>query len=292
MPTAGLSAIKAAGGWIDGTAVVSSFILWADIGLLGARRFLVCDQGLGTIAGLPPSFASDVFPAQDPALAKEVVGVSHRDLKRVQELVERQPALARGAIDWGFGDWEACIDAASHTGNKAIAEFLLANGARPTMFSAAMMGQLDVVKAFIAARPGVQRNLGPHRLTLMWHAKQGGPDAAAVVQYLTAVGDADVPPPTSPLALPDRDALVGKYKYGLGPRDHFTIEVRTDMLKREQLTIERAGAPSRQSLYHVGNLVFFPTGVPSTQIAFAKEGAKITQLIVADPNVMLTARRE
>jgi hypothetical protein len=148
------------------------------------------------------------------------------------------------------------------------------------------------VKAFIAARPGVQRTLGPHGLTLMWHAKQGGPDAAAVVQYLTAVGDADVPPATLPLAAPERDALVGKYTYGSGPRDSFTIEVRRDMLGREQLTIERSGAPSRQNLYHVGNLVFFPTGVPSAKIAFAKEGAKITQLTVADPNVMLTARRD
>ena len=192
---------------------------------------------------------------------REAVGVSHRDLKRLRELVERQPALARVSIDWGFGDWEACLDAASHSGDKAIADFLLTNGARPTIFSAAMMGQLDVVKAFIAARPGVQRNLGPHGLTLMWHAKQGGPDAAAVVQYLTAVGDADVSPPTSPLATLDRDALVGKYRYGFGLGDYFTIEVRTDMLKREQLTIERSGAPSRQNLYHVGNLVFFPTGV-------------------------------
>ena len=104
-----------------------------------------------------PSSASELFPAQDPALVKEVVGVSHRDIKRVRELVEHQPALARASIDWGYGDWETCIDAASHVGNRPIADFLLANGARPTIFSAAMMGQLDVVKAFIAARPGVQR---------------------------------------------------------------------------------------------------------------------------------------
>jgi len=239
-----------------------------------------------------PTSASDVFPSQDPALVKEMVGVSHRDLKRVQELVERQPALARASIDWGFGDWEACIDAASHVGNKPIAEFLIANGAKPTIFSAAMMGQLDVVKAFIAARPGVQKNLGPHGLTLMWHAQRGGADAAGVVQYLTTLGDADIQPTTSPLATPDRDQLVGKYTYGSGPRDYFTIEVRRDMLGRDQLTIERPGAPSRSNLYHAGNLVFFPTGVPSVKIAFAKEGAKITQLTVADPNVMLTARRE
>jgi hypothetical protein len=235
---------------------------------------------------------SDGFPSQDPALVKEIVGVSHRDLKRVQELVERQPALARASIDWGFGDWEACIDAASHVGNKPIAEFLIASGARPTIFSAAMMGQLDVVKAFVAARPGVQKNLGPHGLTLMWHAQRGGPDAAAVVQYLTTLGDADVQLATVPLATADRDLLVGKYTYGSGPRDHFTIEVRRDMLGRDQLTIERPGSPSRQNLYHTGNLVFFPTGVPSAKIAFAKDGAKITRFTVADPNVMLTARRE
>jgi hypothetical protein len=268
----------------------SFFGLASGLSGLGVSPFAT--KAWGQPAASPPSFASEVFPAQDPALVKEVVGVSHRDLKRVQELVERQPALARASIDWGFGDWEACIDAASHVGNRPIAEFLLANGARPTIFSAAMLGQLDVVKAFIAARPGVQRTLGPHGLTLMWHAKQGGPDAVAVVQYLTAVGDADVPPATMPLAVPDRDALVGKYTYGSGPRDCFTIEVRRDMLGREQLTIERPGAPSRQNLYHVGNLVFFPTGVPSVKVAFAREDAKITQLTLADPSRMLTARRE
>jgi hypothetical protein len=243
----------------------------------------------------PPAAASlapEVFPAQDPALVKEVVGVSHRDLKRVQELVERQPALARASIDWGFGDWETCIDAASHVGNRPIADFLLAHGARPTIFSAAMMGQIDVVKAFVAARPGVQRTLGPHGLTLMWHAKQGRADAAAVVQYLTGVGDADIQPTTMPLAPQERDAIVGQYRYGSGPRDYFTIDVRRDQMGRDQLTIERPGAPTRQNLYHLGNLVFFPTGVLGAKIAFATEGAKATRMTLADPNVTLTAGRQ
>jgi hypothetical protein len=135
---------------------------------------LLATKAWGQSPASPASPASEVFPALDPALVREAVGVSHRDLKRLRELVERQPALARVSIDWGFGDWEACIDAASHTGNKAIADFLLANGARPTIFSAAMMGQLDVVKAFIAARPGVQRNLGPHGLDVAREARRPG----------------------------------------------------------------------------------------------------------------------
>ena len=42
-----------------------------------------------------------------------------------------------------------CIDAAAHVGNKPIADFLLTHGARPTIFSAAMMGQLDAVSRAI-----------------------------------------------------------------------------------------------------------------------------------------------
>src|SRR4029453_1449560 len=127
---------------------------------------------------------ADAFPQQDPALVKDAVGASHGNFARIRELVEKQPAMARASIDWGFGDWETCIDAAAHVGNKPIADFLLANGARPTLFSAAMMGQLDVVKAFIAARPGIQRTNGPHGITLMSHAKAGGPHAAPGGRYL------------------------------------------------------------------------------------------------------------
>jgi hypothetical protein len=230
--------------------------------------------------------AADIFPAQDPALVKEVVGVSHGNLKRVQELVERQPALARASMDWGFGDWETCIDAAAHVGNKPIADFLLQNGARPTIFSAAMMGQLDVVKAFIAARPGVQKTYGPHGITLMAHARAGGADAAAVVQYLTALGDADIPLPNVTLAAADRDAIAGKYVYGPGPRDYFAVDVQ-----RDSLGIDRPGGPARRGLIHTGNLVFYPAGVPSAKIAFAREGEKVIRMTLADPNVMLTAQR-
>ena len=59
-----------------------------------------------------------VGPRQDPAVVREVVGVSHRDLARVRELVERQPALANATIDWGFGDWESALGAASHVGRR------------------------------------------------------------------------------------------------------------------------------------------------------------------------------
>ncbi len=267
---------------------------------LSRRSFVALTSGLsalgvtalttrawGQATPLPYAIAgADAFPQQDPSLVKDAVGASHGNFARIRELVEKQPAIARASIDWGFGDWETCIDAAAHVGNKPIAEFLLTHGARPTLFSAAMMGQLDAVKAMIAARPGIQKTLGPHGITLMSHAKAGGPEAAAVVQYLATLGDADVPTPTQPLAPADRDALAGKYVYGTGPRDYFTIDVQQD-----RLGIDRPNGPARRLLMHTGNLIFFPTGVPTAKIAFLREGAKVNQLTLADPNVILTARR-
>ena len=229
---------------------------------------------------------ADAFPQQEPSLVKEAVAASHGNFARIRELVENQPALARASFDWGFGDWETCIDAAAHIGNRAIADLLLTCGARPTIFSAAMMGQLDTVKAFITARPGIQKMLGPHAITLMAHARAGGPDAAAVVHYLAALGDADIPVSTQPLSPADRDALAGKYVYGPGPRDYFTIDVQ-----QERLGIDRPNGPARRVLGHLGSLVFFPAGVPSVKIAFARENGTVTQLTLADPAVMLTAKR-
>ena len=64
---------------------------------------------------------NDTFPAHPPELVREMVIVAHFDLQRVRELVEARPALARAAMDWGFGDWEDALGAASHMGNRAIA---------------------------------------------------------------------------------------------------------------------------------------------------------------------------
>jgi hypothetical protein len=236
--------------------------------------------GQGVLAPAP-----DWLPLQDPAIVKEVVGVSHADVKRVRELVERQPALANATIDWGFGDWESALGAASHMGRREIAEVLLAHGARPTIYSAAMLGQLDVVKAFVAASPGIQRTLGPHGITLLAHARAGGSSAAEVVRFLEGLGDADRRPPSQPLSASDRDALVGEYAFGAGPRDYFGVDMRND-----QLGLERPGQ-TRRFLIHTGSLVFFPSGVPSVRIAFARSGARADQLTIADPDVFLTAKR-
>lgn len=256
---------------------------------LPSRRILIgtCSLGVLTAFDLPAQVAppAEWLPRLDPELVRQTVGFSHSDVRRVRELVELHPTLANAAIDGGFGDWEDALGAASHTGRREIAELLLDHGARVSIFSAAMMGQLDVVKAFVTARPGVQRTLGPHGIPLMAHAKAGGPGAEPVVKYLESVGDADTRTATQPLENSDRDSVAGRYVFGAGPRDYFDVDVKSD-----RLGIERPGA-MRRLMSHLGNLVFFPSGAPTVKIAFARENGKVVRLSVADPVVYLTAQR-
>jgi hypothetical protein len=220
---------------------------------------------------------------QAPELVREMVTVAHGNIKRVHELVEARPSLAKAAWDWGFGDWETALGAASHMGNREIAEYLIANGARPSLFSATMLGQLGIVKAFIAAQPGVQRIPGPHSISLLAHAKAGRAGAVAVLEYLESLGDAGAPP-TAPLADDQAATLAGVYVFGSGPAD--LIEIT---LTGAQLTFMRTGTTGR-GLLHMGDLVFHPMGASAVRITFTRATTGML-LTVHDPDVVLTARR-
>jgi len=223
--------------------------------------------------------ASDAFPAQQADIVREMVSVAHGNLKRVQELVEARPALAKAAIDWGFGDWEDALGAASHTGRRDIAEYLIANGARPTLFSATMLGQLDAVKAFLAAHPGAQRIPGPHSISLLTHAKNGGKQAEAVYNYLESLGGAGAPP-RAELSQEEAAALAGTYVYGNGANDRIEI-----IANKAQLIFVRKGTVGRP-LMHVGNHAFYPAGASAVRIRFTE-----SVLTVHDPDQLFTARR-
>jgi len=129
----------------------------------------------------------DSKPALDSKLVEEFVGVSHGNFERVKELLTQEPALINATWDWGGGDFETALGAASHMGNKAIANFLLENGARIDIFAAAMLGKLDIVKAALLVYPDAIDIPGPHGIPLIDHAEVGGEDAKAVVEYLNSL---------------------------------------------------------------------------------------------------------
>ena len=250
---------------------------------------------LPLVAGVPPPAGSAAtpeapapvgagFPTQEPDLVREMVGVSHGNVARVKELVGRHATLAKAAWDWGFGDWESALGAASHVGNREIAEFLLANGARPSIFSAAMLGQLEVVKAFVAALPGVQKTKGPHSIPLLKHALAGGPSAQAVAEYLVALGGADEKPAEQSLSAEDIAKLAGSYSFGREATDR--IEVR---LEKDRLMFARTGRQAR-GLFHLGSFEFCPVGAENVRIRFRDDATGLT-LAVHDPDVVLSARK-
>ena len=250
------------------------------------RAFLGATPALALLGVQSPSAlpAPATFPVHEPDVVREVVLVAHGNLARLKELVSVRPALARVSWDWGFGDWETPIDAASHVGNRPIAEFLLANGARPTIFTAAMMGQLATVKAFIDGVPGVQRNRGPHGLTLLHHARVGA--AAEVTKYLETLGDADPHYPSEPLSDTDRQAIVGEYVFGAGSVDRLRVALDA----RGALTIQKPGSFERY-LFHHGGLVFNPTGAEAVRIRFDVVDARARGLRVEDGPVTVVAPR-
>jgi len=236
----------------------------------------------------PPAAGSapdDFFPSLHPSLMKDVVALSHSNLAKVKEMVQQHPALAKASWDWGYGDHETALGAASHVGQRAIAELLLENGAPPTLFSATMLGQLDIVKAFMAATPGLQKIRGPHSLSLMVHAKAGGAPAAAVVAYLESIGDAALPLTDEPLSAEDRAMLDGRYVFGDRPRDSFTVES-----KQNQVSIGRPGVFAR-GLRHLGRLEFAPAGAPAVRIRLERAGGAIAALTVHDPDIVVRARK-
>lgn len=240
-------------------------------------------NGSAIAAETEPATLPSTFPAQAPDMVREMVGASHGNFKRVKELVDAHPSLAKAAVDWGFGDWEDALGAASHVGNRQIAEFLIANGARPTLYSATMLGQLETVKAFLAAQPGAQKIPGPHSISLLAHAKAGGKPAEAVYQFLENLGDAGAPP-RAPLSETQISSLTGVYNFGPNPADQIEVSA-----KNAQLMFTRKGGIAR-GLAHVGDLAFHPVGAEAVRIRFAVTGSAAT-LTVHDPGVVLTAKR-
>ena len=152
------------------------------------------------------------------------------------------------------------------------------------LFSAAMLGHLDVIKAFVAAQPGVQRIRGPHGISLLAHAKAGGEASRSVFAFLESLGDAGADPST-PLTQSDIDAIVGAYSFGTAENDHIDVTA-----EKGNATWTRRGSTGRP-LFHLGDRVFSPSGAPAVRIRFSN-GDGETMMTVHDPGLVLTARRQ
>ena len=241
-----------------------------------------------------PAGLTERYPAYAPDLIQKIVRVSHFSLDKVKEIVGPHPQLVKASWDWGFGDWETPLGAACHMGRKDIAEYLLANGAIPSIFSSAVFGDLALVKQLVERHAGIERIGGPHSISLLAHARVGGEGAKEVFAYLQSLGDADMVSP-QPLTEGERKLICGKYKL---EGDAQEVEVSDDMhifanspmyTYAPQLNWKRTGTMER-ALFHLGGMTFYPAGARSTQIRF-EEKAHAVVMTVMDGGEVLTASR-
>jgi hypothetical protein len=215
--------------------------------------------------------------------------MAHSNEARVKELVKAQPALVNAWWDWGFGDWESPLGAASHVGQRGIAEFLLERGARIDIFAAAMLGLTAVVKAFVVAQPGVQRTLGPHGITLLAHAKAGGKRAADTVAYLEGLGDAGVGLKVTSLPAVRKSTYLGKYA-----SESVDVRLECRLNKGGQMVVDIQSGKSAsvpRFIHYLGDDEFFPAGVPSVRFRFVVEAGKAKSVTIRESNPILTAVR-
>jgi hypothetical protein len=239
---------------------------------------------------------SDHFPNIDPAIIAEVVGKSHFDLDRVRELVDKRPELSRSVWEWRFGDFESAIGAASHVGRRDIVLYLMSKGARPTIFTFAMLGAVDVVKSAVTISPRIQKTMGPHGISLLDHAYAGErmkdqmtPDEMdqlkQTIDFLESLGDAGGEDYLK-VSSEEQEKYLGKYMYGNKENEGFTIDINM----RKLLSLGPIGGFGG-ALYKIGENRFTYNGAPSVIITFESEGDTIKSLTVSEPDSTTLAKK-
>jgi ankyrin repeat protein len=119
-------------------------------------------------------------------LIREFVTASHFDLAKVKTMLSEYPALLTTQYEWAENDFEDGLAAASHIGSRAVAEFLLSQGAPLTICAAAMLGSVDDLKKFLESDPALANARGAHGIPVMFHAALSG--SAALAELLRAHG--------------------------------------------------------------------------------------------------------
>lgn len=233
------------------------------------------------------------YPSMDDNLVSGIVGASHGNFDKVRDLVGKRPELAGASWDWGFGDWETALGAASHVGRRDIAEFLISNGARPDIFTFTMMGMLKSVQEIIETAPGIQSHTGPHGITLLQHAKNrlenknisetDKTNVNKVISYLESLGTADIKPKDLDISEEEKKKFLGEYRFGDGEGDILVADIH----RLGFLQLGRKGSSPRK-LNKIDENTFSPAGAASVRIIFKIKDDKAVSLTVHEPEPIVT----
>ena len=113
---------------------------------------------------------------------REFILAGHGNLAKVQAMLNDDPRL----LNVMFEEWkETALGAASHVGNRPIAEYLLQQGAPMNICTAAMLGDKATVARFLQDDRAQATATGAHDLTVLYHTAISGNTEIAdlLVQY-------------------------------------------------------------------------------------------------------------
>jgi hypothetical protein len=159
-----------------------------------------------------------------------------------------------------------------------------------------MLGELEIVKGFVAAQPGAQAIRGPHSISLLAHARMGSDAARPVLEFLHSLPDSDT---EAPVALPENETntLVGTYVFGVGISQQVVVDADLRMYASSkmythapQLNWARKGTMPRP-LFHLGDHAFYPAGAPAARIRFTRDAGGVL-MSVTDGDLTFGARRK
>jgi len=123
-------------------------------------------------------------------IIKDFVIASHFNLQKVKDYLDQYPDLLRAEHQWGEADFEDGLGAASHVGNREIAQFFIGQGVEPTICTLAMLGDKAGVQAFLELDPATANARGAHGISLMFHAAlSGDTDVTAMLKQAGCTGD-------------------------------------------------------------------------------------------------------
>ncbi|MES2881681.1 MAG: ankyrin repeat domain-containing protein [Bacteroidota bacterium] len=155
------------------------------------RKSFLRNIVIGTSAIVLPKFSFTQTKARDrlvEAAVQDFVGQGHKDLDAVKKLHAQYPTLLNAAWDWGGGDFETALGAASHVGRIDIMNYLLEHGAQMNFLTLCVFGKTDLVKELLKQHPYLLNMKGPHGFTPLHHAIRGGENALEVKKLLEDLG--------------------------------------------------------------------------------------------------------
>jgi hypothetical protein len=127
-------------------------------------------------------------------MLQDFIIFAHSELEMTQKLLDREPGLLNGAVDWVVATLKLHWEALRTWGVGTSSIFCSNEAQRIDIFCAAMLGQLDAVRSFLTLQPTLIDAKGPHGFGLHFHAQVGGDDAKQVLDYLQSIKQIELKP--------------------------------------------------------------------------------------------------